>query len=230
MNQQSELDRRRRPLKSRERGWSKYLLRKLSTSGVTPNQVSVASVGFAALSGIFLLFHANFGGALGNLMLCAAILGIQLRLLCNLLDGMLAVEGGLRSPIGEIYNDLPDRISDSILFLSAGYAIGANEFYALGAALGWLAALLAVLTAYVRLLGAAAGTPHFFHGPMAKQHRMAVLTAALLLQIVELYFGETHRSLLIALLIISGGSAMTIFCRTRMVIDYLEREQSSSNR
>jgi len=41
-----------------------------------------------------------------------------------------------------------------------------------------LAAALAILTAYVRVLGVSVGTPQYYLGPMAKQHRMAALTAA----------------------------------------------------
>ncbi|MGI4954561.1 MAG: CDP-alcohol phosphatidyltransferase family protein, partial [Janthinobacterium lividum] len=44
-------------------------------------------------------------------------------------------------------------------------------------ALGLGAALAAMATAYVRAVGRAAGAPSDFRGPMAKQHRMAAVTA-----------------------------------------------------
>ena len=37
---------------------------------------------------------------------------VQCRLLCNLFDGMVAVEGGKRSPNGDLYNDMPDRFDE----------------------------------------------------------------------------------------------------------------------
>ena len=46
----------------------------------------------------------------------------------------------------------------------------------LAAPLGWAAAVLAVLTAYVRVLGGSLGLTQHFIGPMAKQHRMFTLT------------------------------------------------------
>ena len=52
-------------------------------------------------------------------MLC-----VQLRLLCNLLDGMVAVEGGRSSPVGALYNEVPDRVADSLLLVALGYAVG----------------------------------------------------------------------------------------------------------
>jgi phosphatidylglycerophosphate synthase len=53
-----------------------------------------------------------------GLLLAAA--AIQLRLLCNLLDGMLAVEGGLKTPLGELYNEIPDRLADVAILAGAG--------------------------------------------------------------------------------------------------------------
>jgi hypothetical protein len=47
----------------------------------------------------------------------------------------------------------------------------------------------AVLTAYVRVLGGSIGLEEHFCGPMAKPHRMAVLTAACLLSMIEVAYG-----------------------------------------
>jgi phosphatidylglycerophosphate synthase len=55
-------------------------------------------------------------------LLLVAVVGVQLRLLCNLFDGMVAVEGGKKSKSGEVFNDMPDRIADPILLVCAGYA------------------------------------------------------------------------------------------------------------
>ena len=64
---------------------------------------------------------------------------MQLRLLCNMLDGMVAVEGGKGSRTGEIYNEVPDRIADPLLLVPAGYAIGLPY----GVELGWMCGALA---------------------------------------------------------------------------------------
>ena len=88
-----------------------------------------------------------------------------LRLLCNLFDGMVAVEGGKQSAIGSLYNEFPDHVADSLLIVGLGYAIGQSD-------LGWFAALAAALTAYVRVFGGSLGLTQSFMGPMAKQHRM----------------------------------------------------------
>jgi len=142
-------------------------------------------------------------------LLIIAAIAIQLRLICNLLDGMVAVEGKLGSKSGEIYNDLPDRIADPLILVAAGYATP-YPF------LGWCAGLLAVFTAYTRLLGAATGAGQDFRGPMAKPQRMAVMTIAALAQIFTPY------ALSAALALIILGCVITIARRTANIKRILE--------
>ncbi len=162
-------DANRRPLNSRDTAWAKALASRLVASRITPNQISQASVGFAALG--FLLYWAASatGGVLQSLALILAAATVQLRLLCNLLDGMVAIEGGKSAPTGPFWNEAPDRAADILFLAGAGLAAGQP-------ALGLAAAALAVGTAYVRELGRAEGFPPDFSGPMAKPHRMAALT------------------------------------------------------
>ena len=133
---------------------------------------------------------------------------VQLRLLCNLLDGMVAIEGGRKTATGGLYNELPDRFADSALIVALGY--GAGEPW-----LGWLGALAAAVTAYIRVLGGTLGLAQDFRGPMAKPHRMAVLTFACIAQTIELAAYDTHRSLVVAGWIIAVGSIVT--CGTRTI-------------
>src|SRR5205807_2107597 len=53
-------------------------------------------------------------------LLVGAALLIQLRLLANLMDGMVAVENERAQPTGALFNELPDRLSDSLLIVAAG--------------------------------------------------------------------------------------------------------------
>jgi len=144
-------------------------------------------------------------GAAGAL-LCA--LAILLRLLCNLFDGMVAVEGGKGTASGPLYNELPDRLADSLFLVALGYAVTMPW-------LGWLAALLAALTAYIRTLGGALGQAQDFRGPMAKPHRMWLLGAALVLS--ALLPAWRQPVLLASAAIIATGSALTCVTRTRAI-------------
>jgi phosphatidylglycerophosphate synthase len=209
----------RRPLKSRQTGWATALAGLLLSWRVSPNAISVASVFFAAGVGGALYVSGQAGPRQRMLLLALAAVGIQLRLLSNLLDGMVAVEGGLKTKSGEVYNDLPDRVADWLILVLAGYATGKLPF---GTALGWSAGLLAVFTAYVRMLGGSLGLKQSFIGPMAKQQRMAVLTAACLLSIVETKLVRPGTVLWAALMVINLGCLITIVRRTRRIVAELE--------
>jgi phosphatidylglycerophosphate synthase len=193
----------RRPLASRDTAWARRIASALARSSITPNQISVLSIAFAAL-GAAALVDAR------PLALLAAAISVQLRLLCNLIDGMVAIEGGKQSPAGALYNEFPDRIADSLLLVALGYACGVPW-------LGWLAALLAALTAYVRATGGALGLAQDFRGPMAKPHRMAVLTVACLGGAAEAAWSHTRWMLLAAATVVALGSALTCVTRTRAI-------------
>lgn len=199
----------RRPLKSRSTAWARWLARKMADTAITPNQISLASIGFA-LIGALLLLRPDWPVALVFAAIC-----VQLRLLCNLIDGMVAVEGGKGTPVGALYNEIPDRIADSLLLIGAGYGLGLP-------AMGWLAALLAALTAYVRSLGGSLGLTQDFRGPQAKPQRMALLTAGCVLAALETGWRGSHYSLAVALGLIVVGTIWTLARRTRAIAAQLE--------
>ena len=164
----AEPTRERRPLKTRSARWARGLAAALVKARVSPNAISVMGLGCAALGGA--LFAVTGRGWMpGWLALAGAASCVQLRLLCNMLDGLVAVEGGLKSKTGDLFNELPDRIEDTVLLVGAGHAAGWAE-------LGWLCAALALLTAYIRALGTSLGQPQDFCGPGAKPQRMFLLT------------------------------------------------------
>jgi phosphatidylglycerophosphate synthase len=209
----------RRPIKARNSRWAGAAAAWLARREVTPNSISCAGVGFGAMAGgAFLALRFVSTPLAQAALLVAAIAGIQGRLLCNLLDGMVAIEGGGKSRAGEVFNDLPDRISDPLIIVPAGYAITAFPY---GPALGWLAALIAVLTAYVRVLGHSAGTGDFFVGPMAKQQRMAVLTVACALGAAGVFWALAQSVLYVALLVIAVGGAATVARRVVLILNAL---------
>src|SRR3546814_18875601 len=123
------------------------------------------SIVFAALGAAALLELGSPWGA----WLCA--IAIVLRLLCNLFDGLVAVEHARKTPTGVLYNEVPDRVADSLFLVALGYAAGMTWC-------GWLAALLAALTAYIRPLGRPVLAPPDFRGPLAQPNRMWLMVPA----------------------------------------------------
>ena len=212
----------RRPIASRGSGWARALATFLVARRVAPNAISVASVVFAHGTGAaFVLAGLAVGGGRIAWLLAGALL-VPARLVANLLDGLVAVEGGLGGKSGEIYNELPDRLSDSFALLGAGYG-AALVGPAWAADAGWAAALAAVLTAYVRTLGVAAGAPADFRGPMAKQQRMVTLAVAALGAAVETALALPPRILPAALVGIAALALLTAARRALATVRFLER-------
>ena len=98
----------RRPLKVRDARFAQRFARWLSQKSITPNQISVTSVFFAMLAAGSLLLLPNASGTAAWVLPVLAAGFIQCRLLCNLFDGMVAVEGGKSTRSGELFNDIPD--------------------------------------------------------------------------------------------------------------------------
>ena len=210
----------RRPLKSRDTKLAKMIAGQLASAGVRPNIISVAGTVFAALAGICFWFAGQTPCDWHwSILLLLAVCGMQLRLLCNLFDGMVAIEGGFKTKAGEIFNELPDRFSDAFIFIGAAYSL--PEF-TWTRELGWAAAVLAVITAYVRALGASMGAGQQFIGPMAKQQRMAVMTTACLVGAFAPVCPLLAQIIPLALALVFAGCVATILRRCHRIARKME--------
>jgi phosphatidylglycerophosphate synthase len=165
----------RRPLATRDRRWAVAAAGWLARRGASPNAISLAGLLAATLAGAALAATPHVAAGWGAALFLAAAGLIVTRLLANMFDGMVALQTGQSSPVGELFNEVPDRVSDVAVLLGAGYAAGGRP------ELGYLAACLALFIAYVRAEGKVAGAPQDYGGPMAKQQRMACVIAACLL-------------------------------------------------
>lgn len=211
----------RRPIKARSTRWAAAITNRLAAKGLTPNAISVAGMIIAIVGGGFLACtHLGAsGGGIERLFWLLGIACAQVRLLCNLFDGMVAVQTGSASPVGELYNEVPDRVSDAAILIGLGYAAGSSV------TLGYLAACMALMVAYVRAMGKAAGAPNDFRGPMAKPHRMFAVT------LLGLYmaFAPTAwqpawglPTLVLALILIGG--LITIYRRLQGAANHLRQQ------
>ena len=214
----------RRPLKSRDLPFFKILAARLARGGATPNGISFASIVCGCCAGAALAATAHFDGWLLRAGWLGAAVGIQFRLIANLLDGMVAVEGRKGGPTGDLWNEAPDRVSDAAIFIGAGYAAGSAPV------LGFAAALVAVFVAYVRALGASVGAGQCFLGPQAKPQRMALLTGVgVLTAAVPTYSSligqQPLPAVAIALWVVIVGGIVTAWRRLAFIAVFL-REKS----
>ena len=203
----------RRPIAARNLLISSRITDVLAKWGMSPNAISVWSMVFGLASGLSFWATSFDPPAIRVFWLLAAFF-ILMRLLANMFDGMVAVKTGTTSPVGELYNEVPDRVSDTVIIVGAGYALGGSEI------VSYLAALAAMLTAYVRAVGKGAGAKQEFCGPLAKQQRMFLLIAtAIYLALTpsswHLKFGANSQYGLLApiLFVIAVGSLITTWRR-----------------
>lgn len=160
----------RRPIASRGLKWVRSVATWLAEREVSPNAISVASIGFALLAAAALVGTRWVDHSAERLLWLLAAIAVQLRLLANLFDGMVALASGRASAVGELFNEVPDRVSDSVILIALGFVEGSSPH------LGYAATALALFVAYVRAVGASAGASQVFAGIMAKPQRMFLVT------------------------------------------------------
>jgi len=193
---------------------------------IHPDVISYSSILASAAGGLCFFKSAQYPW-----LLILGPLFCYLRLFLNMLDGMVALAAGKASARGEIINDLPDRISDILIFT----AVAQSNLCA--PALGYLAAIFAILTAYVGLLGQAAGAGRQFAGIMSKPWRMVALNIGAWLTFLLLHT-QSHSDRLgpatildWTCILIIAGCIQTVTVRLRKIITTLNcKDQADKTR
>jgi phosphatidylglycerophosphate synthase len=210
----------RRPIAGAFRATAGGTVRLSVRHGVHPDVVSYLSIVVSALAG---LCFWRAGDSVW--LLVVAPLLCYARLWLNMLDGMVALASGKASARGEILNELPDRLSDVVIFAGVAHSGLASPYSA------YWGAILALLTAYVGTLGQAVGAQREFSGVMSKPWRMVVLhagawsTAVLMAVSPEPASSGTLTVLDWTCLVIVFGCVQTIAVRLRRIFRALEAIQ-----
>jgi CDP-diacylglycerol--glycerol-3-phosphate 3-phosphatidyltransferase len=147
-------------LKPRFQNLLRPLVRRLAAAGVTPNQITVLAAALSLLAGLGMAWQP---GGRGILLLIPPLLFIRMAL--NAIDGLLAKEHDMRTPLGAMLNELGDALADAALYLPLGLIPGVS---------GAAAAVFAVLAVVSELAGLAAvpiGASRRYDGPMGKSDR-----------------------------------------------------------
>ena len=180
-------------------------------SRIHPDAISYSSI-LAALAAAICFWNSGAN----RWLLIVAPLFCYLRLWFNMLDGMVAVAANKASRRGEILNDLPDRISDVIIFVGVAHSGWMNPLF------GYWAAIFAVLTAYVGLFGQALGGQREFGGIMSKPWRMVALHVGAWLTFVLQRQPERFSILDLTCLIVIVGCVQTIVVRLKRITAALQ--------
>src|ERR1700757_3638904 len=107
----------RRPIGEGFRSTARFATALCVRLGIHPDAISYASVVAAALAA----FSFWKSGARPWLLFVAPLF-CYLRLWFNMLDGMVALASGKASWRGEIVNELPDRVSDVLIFVGVAHS------------------------------------------------------------------------------------------------------------
>jgi phosphatidylglycerophosphate synthase len=201
----------RRPIAERFRATARGAVRFCVARQIGPDAISYLSIvpsGLAAL--------CFWRSSASPWLLFIAPLLCYLRLWLNMLDGMVALAARRASARGELLNDLPDRISDVLIFAGVAHS-GLGSPYA-----AYWAAIFALLTAYVGTLGQAVGVQREFGGAMAKPWRMVALHAGAWAALVS------GRPILLdwTCLVIVSGCVQTIALRLHRILHALRAKQT----
>ncbi|HEX4797461.1 MAG TPA: hypothetical protein VH370_26945 [Humisphaera sp.] len=209
----------RRPIAAMFRRTAHLAVQLCVKFGIHPDAVSYASIVYSAAAAICFWRSASW-----HWLLIIGPLFCYVRLWLNMLDGMVALAARKASPRGEILNDLPDRVSDVLIFAGVAHSGLCNPFA------GYWVAIMALFTAYVGTLGQAVGARREYGGVMSKPWRMVALHLGAWATFASLHFrGEVRWGRLTILdwtcLIIIAGCVQTVAVRLRRIFAALNEKR-----
>jgi hypothetical protein len=196
----------------RWRNWTHNLGRFLAQHNVTPNDISLLGVIFAATAGAAFYFSLQPDALDRAILLLLAAAAIQLRRLSGRLHGIVLRESVQPRP-HSIFYDLPNLIAEALILVPAGYAVQNLPF---GLELAWSAAFLGLFNAYVGQMGS--GVPETQGRPTIKNLPMLLLSAASALSVFDRMIYLPGIMLWIALIAINLAVIVAIRQRTLQIV------------
>ena len=178
------------------------LVRRLYSTGVTANQVTLAACVLSVLLGAILVKFADV-----STLFFLLPIWMFLRMALNAIDGMLAREFNQKTPLGGYLNEATDVISDTALYLP----------FAFVAPFGWgviaLVIFLAFMSEFLGVLGQVHGSGRRYDGPMGKSDRAFVFG---LMGTIYAVFGQLPAWFGWTLYVVAFLLALTCINRVRM--------------
>jgi len=136
------------------------LCRHLAQKGVTANQVTIAAVLLSLIMGATIAWQPQ---ATWILLGLPGILLVRMAL--NAIDGLLAREHDMQTPLGAILNELGDVIADAGLYLPFAILPGVMPTLVV------LVVLLAIISEMTGVIAVQIGASRRYDGPLGKSDR-----------------------------------------------------------
>jgi CDP-diacylglycerol--glycerol-3-phosphate 3-phosphatidyltransferase len=138
----------------------------LKEQGVTPNQITTMALCLSAAGGGVVLTAAQGLDTLPWMGWIPVILFLRMAL--NALDGMMARNYQMTSPLGEVLNEVGDVVSDTLIYLPLVALVPGDGWSMLVVT---LFVLLGILSEFCGILAKAMGGGRRYDGPMGKSDR-----------------------------------------------------------
>ncbi len=148
-------------LKPAFQGLLRPLVSGLALRGVSANQVTLAALFLSCIQGLAMVLWSGW-----PLLLLPLVLLLRMGL--NAIDGMLAREHDMKTPLGAILNELGDVLSDTALYLPLALVPG------ISATAMVILVVLAIVTETAGICGVQIGSERRYDGPMGKSDRALV--------------------------------------------------------
>jgi phosphatidylglycerophosphate synthase len=153
-------------LKPRFQALLRPLMQRLVGAGFTPNIITLL-----ALAGSLLTGAATSQAGKHPALLLLLPVWLFMRMALNAIDGMMAREFSMATPLGAVLNELGDALADLGLYLPLAFVNSSSLWPVVAFAIG------AVLTEFCGVLGRAIGASRHYEGPMGKSDRAFVVGA-----------------------------------------------------
>lgn len=132
----------------------------LAKNGISPNQLTVGAAVLSLAQGMWLTLAPG-----ARLALLVLPLVLFLRMALNAIDGMLATEHNLKTPLGLVLNELGDVIADTALYLPFAFIPGVNPVLVV------LVVVSGIITEMTGVTTTQIGASRRYDGPLGKSDR-----------------------------------------------------------
>lgn len=188
----------------------------LAAQGVTANQVTLGAMLGSVLLALGLYLDGLYLQS-SNLLWLLVPIWMFIRMAMNNIDGMLAREHDMATPLGAILNEIGDVISDSALFLMFAILPGMHS------PLLVLLTLLAIMSEMIGVIAVQVGASRRYDGPSGKSDRAVFFGTLATIYAVGIPLDTWTAWFLV---IINILLVITIFNRGRGALRELQRAQS----